>query len=147
MSPRLHLEFRILRCGFWIPDTGFQSLSVDLGTLDSNLKWDSGFRIPNSRISYYTRQSFSEFGFHEKKNSWRSSCVAKQSRTCSWPPDRAEWNNKTTGLNGKGRFRTLLRGPDKFLKGQNLAWIWPYQKYKCRSKFLTGTVRFLRRLV
>ena len=71
----------------------------------------------------------------------RSSCVAKRS-TSSWPPDRAEWNNKTTGLNGKGRFRPRLRGPDKVLKGQNLAWIWPYQNHKCRSKFLTGQVRF-----
>ena len=96
-----------------------------------------GFRIPKPRIPYYTRQICSDSGFHKKKIYRRSSCVAKRS-TSSWPPDRAEWNNKTTGLNGKGRFRPRLRGPDKFLKGQNLARIWPYQKYKCRSNFLTG---------
>ena len=28
---------------------------------------DSGFRIPNSRIPYYTRQIFSDSGFHKKK--------------------------------------------------------------------------------
>ena len=96
-----------------------------------------GFRIPKPRIPYYTRQICSDSGFHKKKIYRRSSYVAKRS-TSSWPPDRAEWNNKTTGLNGKGRFRPRLRGPDKFLKGQNLARIWPYQKYKCRSNFLTG---------
>ena len=147
MSPNLHhwipgFTLWILDSRYWIPvfvsgpwNSGFQSLV--------------GFRIPDSKLQDFVlhKANFLGFRISQEKNSWRCSCVAKQSRTCSWPPDRAEWNNKTTGLNCKGRFRPRLRGPDKFLKGQNLAWIWPYQKYKCRSKFLTGTVRFLRRLV
>ena len=70
------LEFWIPRRGFQIPGTGYQSLSVELWTLDSNGYWDSwflelysvfqspGFLIPQARISDipesgfpYTRQS------------------------------------------------------------------------------------------
>ena len=67
MSPHLHLEFRILRCELRTSGTGLQSLSVEFGTLDPNLKWDTGFRVPNSRIPYYTRKICSDSGFHKKK--------------------------------------------------------------------------------
>ena len=54
------LGFWIPRCGFQIPGTGFQSLSVEprdydlfsLGrtwVLDFNRKWDSGFQNPGFR--------------------------------------------------------------------------------------------------
>ena len=66
--PMYSLEFWIPRCGFQIPGTGFQSLSVELGfripIVNVSRITRVVFRIPKPRIPDSNRKISLDYGFH-----------------------------------------------------------------------------------
>ena len=77
----------VLDSSSWIPDSTHWIPVFVSGTwiLDCNRKWDSGFRIPKSRILHSTRKNFVNSGFHRQKFPG-----------CRWGDTTEQWRHPAT---------------------------------------------------